>query len=105
MSRLAVVCLLACFTLASCAHRHCGEESCAPTKVTAAKPEFDGYCAYAVCTKKKLVKGKADYQATYQDKVYHFSSARARDNFVRNIDKNAMDAQMHWQSMMPGARR
>ena len=43
---------------------------------------IDGYDPVAYFTDNKPVKGKAEWQATYGDSVFHFSSAEHRDLFA-----------------------
>ena len=50
---------------------------------------IQGYDAVAYFTQGKPVQGSAEYTASYQDAIYHFSSADNRDRFRAYPEKYA----------------
>lgn len=60
--------------------------------------EFGGNCGMGLCLK-KIVKGDPKYSVEHKGKTYLFSSAKARDKFMKNADKNIELANKQWSVM------
>jgi hypothetical protein len=60
--------------------------------------EFDGACADSVKQGKYDVKGRKEYSVTENDKTYYFSTASARNDFMRDYADNSRLAEQMWAS-------
>ena len=59
---------------------------------------FDGHCPNGLCLK-KMVKGQPDFKLEIGNKIYHFSSQKALDQFKIDLEANLKKAENHWQNM------
>jgi YHS domain-containing protein len=75
-------------------------------KTTEAKKEvaYGGHCGMGLCHK-KTVKGNPEYNFEYKGKIYHFSSAKAREQFIKDIDANIAKADKHWENLNADSKR
>ena len=75
-------------------------------KTTEAKKEvaYGGNCGMGLCYK-KTVKGNPEYNFEYKGKIYHFSSAKARKEFIAKIDENIAKADKHWENLNADSKR
>lgn len=87
-------CLLTMFSI-SCASHHPGSEAERDAKIAAMEPAYGGNCAMGMC-KRMTVKGKHKYTVDYKGNRYLFSSEKARDQFLSNIDSNIQKANAEW---------
>lgn len=91
---------VALIVLGACASHQNDQPKAVVAQEEVAKKEiaYDGHCAMGLCLKKK-VKGDAKYTLEHKDKIYHFSSAEARDKFAANLEENIKMANSQWQMM------
>ncbi len=62
-------------------------------------PQFGGYSALGVA-KGQTTPGKRDFWHIYQGKLYLNASKKARNRWVKNIDKHVRTAQANWPSVL-----
>lgn len=65
---------------------------------------YGGNCGMGLCHK-KMVKGDPQYNFEYKGKIYHFSSAKAREQFIAKIDENIKKADKQWETSAESASR
>lgn len=90
-------------TLGACASHETKTPSEVPAttvKTSEANKEiaYGGTCAMGLCHK-KTVKGNPEYNFEYKGKIYHFSSLKAREQFIAKIDENIKKADQHWNNL------
>ena len=88
--------LLMIFSFAACTSHHPGSEAEKEAKVAAIKPAYEGHCAMGVCRKVR-VPGQAKYSVMYKGNKYLFSSEKAMDDFLSDIDANIERANKEWE--------
>lgn len=87
--------LLLILSFGACTSHHPGSEAEKDAKVAAIKPAYEGYCANGVCHKLR-VPGKAKHSVMYKGNKYLFSSEKAMDEFLSDIDANIETANREW---------
>ncbi|MBA2405413.1 MAG: YHS domain-containing protein [Bdellovibrionales bacterium] len=92
--------LLMLVSIGACSHKkNCGDKSsCHKSEVKQQEAAYGGNCAMGLCHK-KVVKGDSKHNVEYKGKVYHFSSAEAKDNFLAKIDENIKEADKQWAQL------
>jgi hypothetical protein len=88
-------------TLSACAHHEVTPTAAQPEPAPVATPakveyEFGGRCAASVKANHFDVQGDPKYTIENGGKTYCFSSAKARDTYSRNLDKNIKTSQRNW---------
>jgi len=104
MTMKTILMLALMLILGACSHGKgkSGCTSCDKEKkaVTANKAvEYDGHCAMGLCLKSQQVKCDPTITAAYKGKNYCFSSEKARDNFMKDIDANVMKSNKAWEEI------
>lgn len=85
--------------LSSCAHQEPAPPAAEPAAVVApAKVEYayGGRCAASVKANRFNVQGDPKFNLEHAGKTYCFSSAKARDDFNRDLAKNVAAAERNW---------
>lgn len=98
-----ILCLAVLISFVGCASHEnkpaASEVPATTVKTSEAKKEiaYGGNCGMGLCHK-KMVKGNPEYNFEYKGKIYHFSSAKARTEFISKIDENIKKADTQWNA-------
>ncbi len=93
-----IVALMLAGSLVACAHSEKNvEQTPAPeTKSVESPVAFEGRCANSVCHDDMKTMGKKEFSMEHNGKTYYFSSAKARDNFKKDLLNNLNNANKNW---------
>lgn len=93
-----LLCLVLLFGFSACAHKKsCDKPACSKKAEVKEDVAFDGNCPMGLCMK-KVVKGEKQHRVEYKGKIYYFSTAEAKDQFLSNIDDNIKKANTQWRN-------
>lgn len=87
--------LMLILSFGACTSHHPGSEAEKDAQVAAIQPAYEGHCAMGLC-KKVRTPGNARYSVMYKGNKYLFSSEKARDEFLSDIDANIKKADAEW---------